>query len=130
MGRKHIVPYGVYIAYGFISAKFAERTGFSEANLGLLTEALSSMFEHDHSAARGQMSTRKLLLFRHDIALGNAPTYQLFDIVKVGRAVDGEFRTIDDARLGNLRPARKFSDYAIHIDRASLPAGVEIIEVL
>ena len=129
MGRKHIVPYGVYVAYGFISAKFAERTGFSEADLALLTEALSSMFEHDHSAARGQMSTRKLILFRHANALGNAPAHQLFDIVKVGRSVDGEYRAID-ARLDNLTPARKFSDYAVQIDRAALPAGVEIVEVL
>ncbi len=129
MGRKHIVPYGLYVAYGFISAKFAERTGFSEADLALLTEALSSMFEHDHSAARGQMSTRKLILFRHDNALGNAPAHQLFDIVKIGRAVDGELRAID-ARLDNLPPARRFSDYAVQIDRAALPAGVEIIEVL
>lgn len=129
MGRKHIVPYGVYVAYGFISAKFAERTGFSDADLGLLTEALSSMFEHDHSAARGQMSTRKLILFRHDNALGNAPAHKLFDIVKVGRSVDGAFRTID-AALDNLPPARKFADYAVQIDRGALPAGVEIIEVL
>ncbi len=129
MGRKHIVPYGVYVAYGFISAKFAERTGFSEADLALLTEALSSMFEHDHSAARGQMSTRKLILFRHDNALGNAPAHKLFDIVKVGRSVDGDFRTID-ARLDNLPPARKFSDYTVQIDRDALPQGVEIIEVL
>ena len=129
MGRKHIVPYGVYVAYGFISAKFAERTGFSDADLGLLTEALSTMFEHDHSAARGQMSTRKLILFRHANALGNAPAHQLFDMVKIGRAVDGEYRTID-ARLDNLPPARKFSDYAVQIDRDALPEGVEIIEVL
>ena len=129
MGRKHIVPYGLYVAYGFISAKFAERTGFSEADLSLLTEALVSMFEHDHSAARGQMSTRKLILFRHDNALGNAPAHQLFDIVKIGRAVDGEFRAID-ARLDNIGPARKFSDYAVNIDSAALPDGVEIVEVL
>ncbi|WP_323007831.1 type I-C CRISPR-associated protein Cas7/Csd2 [Pseudorhodobacter sp.] len=129
MGRKHIVPYGVYVAYGFISAKFAERTGFSEADLGLLTEALSSMFEHDHSAARGQMSTRKLILFRHDSALGNAPAHQLFDIVKIGRSVDGEFRNID-ARLDNLAPARRFSDYSVQIDRDALPAGVEVIEIV
>ena len=129
MGRKHIVPYALYVAYGFISAKFAERTGFSDADLGLLTEALSSMFEHDHSAARGQMSTRKLILFRHDNALGNAPAHQLFDMVKIGRAVDGEFRTID-ARLDNLPPARRFSDYSVQVDRNALPEGVEVIEVL
>lgn len=130
MGRKHIVPYGVYVAYGFISAKFAEKTGFSEADLGLLTEALSSMFEHDHSAARGQMSTRKLILFRHDNALGNAAAHQLFDMVKVGRSVDGEFRAVDDRGIGNLSPARKFSDYIVQIDRDALPTGVEIVEVL
>ena len=129
MGRKHIVPYGLYVAYGFISAKFAERTGFSEDDLSLLTEALASMFEHDHSAARGQMSTRKLILFRHDNALGNAPAHQLFDIVKIGRSVGGEFREID-ARLDNIPPARKFSDYAVQIDSAALPDGVEIVEVL
>ena len=129
MGRKHIVPYGLYVAHGFISAKFAERTGFSEADLALLTEALSTMFEHDHSAARGQMSTRKLILFRHANALGNAPAHQLFDMVKIGRAVDGEFRQID-ARLDNLPPARKFADYAVQINRDALPEGVEVIEVL
>ncbi len=129
MGRKHIVPYGLYVAHGFISAKFAERTGFSPADLDLLTEALTVMFEHDHSAARGQMSTRKLILFRHDNALGNAPAHQLFDMVKIGRAVDGEYRPID-ARLDNLPPARRFSDYAVQIDRDTLPTGVEIVEVL
>ena len=129
MGRKHIVPYGLYVAYGFISAKFAERTGFSPADLDLLTEALTVMFEHDHSAARGQMSTRKLILFRHDNALGNAPAHQLFDMVKIGRAVDGEYRPID-TRLDNLPPARRFSDYAVQIDRDTLPTGVEIVEVL
>lgn len=129
MGRKHIVPYGLYVAHGFISAKFAERTGFSEADLALLTEALSTMFEHDHSAARGQMSTRKLILFRHANALGNAPAHQLFDMVKIGRAVDGEFHQID-ARLDNLPPARKFADYAVQINRDALPEGVEIVEVL
>jgi len=129
MGRKHIVPYGLYVAYGFISAKFAERTGFSEDDLSLLTEALVSMFEHDHSAARGQMSTRKLILFRHDNALGNAPAHQLFDIVKIGRSVGGEFREID-TRLDNIPPARKFGDYAVQIDSAAVPDGVKIVEVL
>ncbi|AML51937.1 type I-C CRISPR-associated protein Cas7/Csd2 [Falsihalocynthiibacter arcticus] len=129
MGRKHIVPYGLYVAHGFISAKFAERTGFSDADLALLTEALSSMFEHDHSAARGHMSSRKLILFRHASALGNAPAHKLFDIVKIGRSVDGEFRAID-ARLDNLPPARKFGDYSVKIDHDALPAGVDLIEVL
>ncbi|CAM5329741.1 hypothetical protein FALB51S_01110 [Frigidibacter albus] len=130
MGRKHIVPYGIYVAHGFISAKFAERTGFSEADLELLFEALANMFEHDRSAARGEMTTRKLIAFRHDFALGNAPAHLLFDRVKIGRNVDGEFRAVDDRGLGNLRPARKFSDYLIDIDREGLPAGVEILELL
>lgn len=130
MGRKHIVPYGLYVAHGFISAKFAERTGFSEADLDLLFESLANMFEHDRSAARGEMTTRKLIAFRHDNALGNAPAHQLFDRVKIGRNVDGEFRAVDDSGLGNLRPARKFSDYIVDIDREGLPAGVEILELL
>lgn len=130
MGRKHIVPYGLYVAHGFISAKFAERTGFSEADLDLLFEALKNMFEHDRSAARGEMTTRKLIAFRHDNALGNAPAHSLFDRVQIGRNVDGEFRPLDDKGLGNLRPARKFSDYTVSIDRENMPAGVEILELI
>lgn len=130
MGRKHIVPYGLYVAHGFISAKFAERTGFSEADLDLLLEALASMFEHDRSAARGEMTTRKLVVFRHENALGNAPAHVLFERVKIGRSVDGEFREVDDKGLGNHAPARKFSDYVIKIDHEDLPSGVEILEPL
>lgn len=129
MGRKHIVPYGLYVAHGFISAKFAERTGFSQGDLDLLFEAIGSMFEHDRSAARGEMATRKLIIFRHENALGNAPAHRLFERVTVGRSVDGEYRDID-ARLDNLPPARKFSDYAVRIDYDDLPAGVEILELL
>lgn len=130
MGRKHIVPYGLYVAHGFISAKFAERTGFSEQDLDLLFEALTTMFEHDRSAARGEMSTRKLIVFKHENPLGNAPAHTLFDRLKIGRNIDGEFRAIDDKRIDNEPPARKFSDYVIAIDRDNLPAGVEIIERL
>jgi len=130
MGRKHIVPYGLYVAHGFISAKFAERTGFSEADLDLLFEALANMFEHDRSAARGEMTTRKLIAFRHANALGNAPAHALFDRVRIGRNVDGEFRELDDRGLGNLGPARRFGDYVINIDRDGLPEGVEILELL
>lgn len=130
MGRKHIVPYGLYVAHGFISAKFAERTGFSEADLDLLFEALKAMFEHDRSAARGEMTTRKLIAFRHDNALGNAPAHTLFDRVQVGRNVDGDFRPLDDRGLGNLPPARKFSDYIVTIDHEALPAGVEILDLV
>jgi len=130
MGRKHIVPYGLYRAHGFVSASLASQTGFSEADLALLFEALESMFEHDHSAARGEMSTRKLIVFKHGSMLGKAPAHALFDRVKVSRAVDGALRDLDDKGLGNLPPARKFSDYAVTIDRAGLPEGVEIIEKL
>ncbi len=130
MGRKHIVPYGLYVAHGFVSAKFAERTGFSDADLELLFEALVSMLEHDRSAARGEMTTRKVIAFRHESALGNAPAHLLFDRVKIGRNVDGELRAVDDRGLGNLRPARKFSDYMIDIDREGLPAGVEVLELV
>lgn len=130
MGRKHIVPYGLYVAHGFISAKFAERTGFSESDLDLLFEALANMFEHDRSAARGEMTARKLIVFRHGNALGNAPAHRLFDLVQVGRNVDGEFRALDDRGLGNLPPARKFSDYTVSIDRQGLPESVEILELL
>ena len=129
MGRKHIVPYGLYRAHGFISAKFAERTGFSESDLDLLFEALTSMFDHDRSAARGEMASRKLIVFRHENALGNAPAHLLFDRVKIGRNVDGQYRTIDE-RLDNISPARKFADYAIEIDRENLPAGIEVVERL
>ncbi|MFB2553751.1 type I-C CRISPR-associated protein Cas7/Csd2 [Ensifer soli] len=129
MGRKHIVPYGLYVAHGFISAKFAERTGFSEADLALLFEALTTMFEHDRSAARGEMTTRKLIVFKHENPLGNAPAGVLFDRVRIGRTVDGAFREID-IRLDNLPPARRFTDYTVAIDRENLPAGVEIIEKL
>lgn len=127
MGRKHIVPYGLYRAHGFISASLADRTGFSEDDLELLLEALGNMFEHDHSAARGEMATRKLVVFRHASVLGNAPAHALFDRVKVARMLDGEARTID-RRLDNLPPARAFNDYTVTIDSEGLPAGVEIIE--
>lgn len=130
MGRKHIVPYGLYRAHGFISAKLAERTGFADVDLDLVFEALQSMFEHDRSAARGEMASRKLIVFKHATALGNASAHTLFDRVKIGRNVDGEFREVDDRGLGNLPPARKFSDYKIEIDRSNQPLGIEIIERL
>ena len=128
MGRKHIIPYGLYVAHGFISAKFAERTGFSEDDLDLLLEALTNMFEHDRSATRGQMATRKLIMFTHENALGNAPAHALFDRVRIGRNIDGEFRALDDKGLGNLAPARKFTDYLIEVDRNDMPPGVNINE--
>jgi CRISPR-associated protein Csd2 len=126
MGRKHIVPYGLYRAHGFVSAKLAERTGFSEADLDLLREALITMFEHDRSAARGEMATRKAIAFKHANALGNAPAHALFERIRIGRNIDGEFRTID-RRLDNHPPARQFSDYIVEIDHNELPQGIDII---
>jgi len=129
MGRKHIVPYGLYRAHGFISAKLAERTGFSEGDLTFLFEALENMFEHDHSAARGEMASRKLIVFKHASALGNAPAHKLFDLVHVGRNVEGEMYKPGDRRLDNLPPARRYDDYIVQIDKQP-PEGVEIIECL
>lgn len=119
MGRKHIVPYGLYRVHGFISAKLAEKTGFSEEDLSLLWRSLAYMFEHDRSAARGEMAARKLIVFRHDHPMGNAPAHKLFDLVKVER-VDGETDT----------PARGFGDYKIVVDAETLPEGVAIEEKL
>jgi CRISPR-associated protein Csd2 len=93
MGRKHIVPYGLYRAHGYVSAPLASHpvkgTGFSDADLELLFEALGQMFEHDRSAARGEMATRKLIVFRHATALGNAQAHSLFDRVKTWRVHQG-----------------------------------------
>lgn len=108
MGRKHIVPYALYRAHGFISAPLAAQTGFSDEDLNLLWEALVNMFEHDHSAARGQMNARKLVVFKHDSKLGNAPAHKLFERVKVARATDEK------------KPARSFTDYIVTVDRSEL----------
>lgn len=128
MGRKHIVPYGLYRAHGFISAKLSERTGFSDDDLNVLFEALENMFEHDRSAARGEMAVRKLIVFKHDCALGNAPAHVLFERIKVGRNMDGECRAIGDKSLDNQPPARSFGDYKVEIDKTNMPEGVTIIE--
>ncbi|WP_323846893.1 type I-C CRISPR-associated protein Cas7/Csd2 [Microbulbifer magnicolonia] len=119
MGRKHIVPYGLYRAHGYISAKLAERTGFSEEDLELLWRALTNMFEHDRSAARGEMAARKLIVFKHEHPMGNAPAHKLFETVKVER-VEGS----DDT------PARGFQDYRVTVDAESLPQGVSVEEKL
>lgn len=117
MGRKHIVPYGLYRMEGFISAPLAEKTGFSEKDADLLWQALTDMFEHDHSAARGKMSTRKLFVFKHEKPLGNAPAQKLFDLVKC-------------RRLDEQKPPRCFADYEVSCNRAAKPQGVEVIEKL
>jgi CRISPR-associated protein Csd2 len=117
MGEKHIVPYGLYRAEGFISAHFASGpngTGFDEDDLTLLWQALINMFDHDHSAARGRMTARRLIAFRHDSALGNAPAQKLLDLVKHAPA---EGRGADT-------PAREFQDYTLTFDDSALPQGV------
>jgi CRISPR-associated protein Csd2 len=115
MGRKDIVPYGLYRAHGFISASFAKQTGFSEQDMELLFQSLENMFDHDHSAARGEMNPRGLIVFKHDSKLGNAPSHKLFEAVTVKRK-DG------------VEVPRAFSDYDVAIDRSAIPAGIEVIE--
>lgn len=115
MGRKFTVPYGLYRTHGFISASLAEQTGFSEEDLELFWDAMKNMFDHDRSAARGEMAARKLIVFKHDSKLGNAPAHKLFELVKVEKT-SGE------------APPRLFSDYRVTVDSA--PDGVEIIDML
>jgi CRISPR-associated protein Csd2 len=121
MGRKHIVPYGLYRAHGFISAHLAERTGFCEDDLQLFWEALGQMFEHDRSATRGEMTSRRLIVFRHHSKLGNAPAHRLFETVKVRRAAGA-------GADQSLHPSRAFGDYVVHIHRDAVPPGVELVE--
>jgi CRISPR-associated protein Csd2 len=132
MGRKHVIPYGLYRAHGYVSAPLASHpvkgTGFSQDDLGLLFEALTNMFEHDRSAARGEMATRKLVVFRHASALGNAPASSLFERVKVYRAFKGSRQEIGSDAIDNWPPARSFDDYAIEVRRDGLPDGIEVFE--
>lgn len=112
MGRKYIVPYGLYRMEGYISANLARRTtGFSEDDLALLWEAIINMFDYDHSAARGKMAVRSLIVFKHDSELGNAPSYKLFDLVNV-------------CRKDETKVARAFDDYEVSIDLENMPQGV------
>jgi CRISPR-associated protein Csd2 len=117
MGRKFIVPYALYRAEGFVSAPLAEKTGFSDADLELLWQSLVNMFEHDRSAARGKMAARKLLVFKHDCKMGNAPAHVLFDAVTTRPAE------------GAASPARAYSDYVINVE-GKLPSGVTLLEKL
>ena len=112
MGRKYIVPYALYRAEGFVSANLAQKvTGFSDEDLELLWEAIINMFENDRSAARGKMSVRELIVFKHDSEFGNAPAYKLFDTVKVSRK--------DTSGV-----PRSYEDYMVDVDIASVPEGV------
>lgn len=130
MGRKHIVPYGLYRAHIFVNAKLAERTGFTQTDLDLLFEALTSMFEHDRSAARGEMSSRKIVVFKHASALGNAAAHDLFDRVTVQRKFGDDLYDLGSDRLDNLPPARRFADYSVSVDRDGLPEGIEVLELV
>lgn len=112
MGRKYIVPYGLYRMEGYISANLARKTtGFSEEDLELFWQAIYNMFEHDHSAARGKMAVRKLIIFKHDSELGNMPAHKLFEMVKVNKKE-------------NVAIVRSFEEYEVIIDESSLPEGV------
>ena len=116
MGRKATVPYGLYVCHGFISANLAQQTGFSEEDLELFWAALKNMFDVDRSAARGLMSAQKLIVFKHDSVLGNAPANKLFDLVKVEKVCDGA--------------PRSFGDYTVTIDKDKLPANVTVEELI
>lgn len=116
MGRKHTIPYGLYMAHGFVSSFLAKQTGFGEEDLNLLWQALSQMFEHDRSAARGEMATRGLYVFKHDSELGNAPAHALFEHIR--------------PKLKNgVAIARSFDDYEVTVDEADMPSGVTLIRL-
>ena len=118
MGRKYIIPYGLYRAEGFISANLARKTtGFSEEDLALFWQAVINMFENDHSAARGKMAVRELIVFKHDSELGNAPSYKLFDTVKVTRKKE-------------VASARSYQDYEVAVDTQALPEGVSCTRMI
>lgn len=115
MGRKYTIPYGLYRAHGFVSAHLAEQTGFGTDDLKLFWDSLMQMFEHDHSAARGLMSARRLVIFEHSSPLGNVPAHSLFDRVTCVRVTDG--------------PARQFEDYRILIDKKESQEAMSTISV-
>ena len=117
MGRKATVPYGLYVCHGFISANLAQQTGFTTEDLDLFFDALKNMFDIDRSAARGLMSAQRLIVFKHDSVLGNAPANKLFDLVKV-------------ERKDKSNTARSFADYEVTINKDCLPGGVTIEEII
>lgn len=118
MGRKQIIPYGLYRVEGYISANLARKTtGFCEDDLNLLWEAIINMFEHDHAAARGNMSVRELIVFKHSNELGNCPAYKLFDAITIKRKDES-------------KPPRAFSDYDVIIDKTAIHPEVELIRMI
>jgi CRISPR-associated protein Csd2 len=121
MGRKNLIPYGLYRCHGFISAHLARDTGFTDADLDLFWQALSQMFDHDRSAARGTMAPQKLIVFKHTSALGNAPAHKLFERVTV--VLKPELKT-------SARAARQFADYDVAVNEQNLPSGITIQSLL
>ena len=113
MGRKFTVPYGLYVAHGFVSAHLAAQTGFSEEDPQLFWDALVNMFEHDRSAARGEMSTRGLYIFKHANELGNSPAHSLFKLVQ-------------PKLKAGIPVAREFEDYDVDVNREGVPQNVEL----
>jgi len=139
MGRKSLIPYGLYAARGFISANLAEETGFSEDDLALLWEALANMYDHDHSASKGFMSARRLVVFKHvgtdsdgdqrtrQAKMGCAPAHRLLDFSRPGCEVD---HAIVEVSHKTDTPPRSFHDYRFEVHRSRLPNGVEAVEIL
>ena len=118
MGRKHVVPYALYKAEGYVSANLARvSTGFSEEDLLLFWEAVINMFEHDRSAARGKMVMRELIVFKHDSEFGNAPSHKLFDLVSIGK-------------IDSTKPPRQYGDYKVTVDESSLPQNVTLTRMV
>ena len=116
MGRKNTVPYGLYRCHGYISAHLAKQTGFDEQDLELLWQSLANMFDHDHSAARGEMSCCALYVFRHDCELGNSPARKLFETIHIERISEG--------------PARNYADYQVTVVDEALPQGVSLLRIV
>lgn len=117
MGRKHTVSYGLYRAHGFVSGALAAQTGFGRGDFDLLLEALANMFDHDRSAARGEMTTRGLYVFEHDSPLGSAPAHTLLDRAQV-------------ARRAGIAVPRSFGDYDVSVDEAGMPQGVSLRRIV
>ncbi len=117
MGRKNLIPYGLYRCHGFISAHLANETGFSDDDLALFWQSLTQMFDHDRSASRGTMAPQKLIVFKHQSMLGNAPAHKLFERVSAKRKV-------------GVNAPRAFSDYEFAFNKTELPAGIEVMELL
>ena len=117
MGRKNLIPYGLYRSQGFISANLARETGFSDDDLNLFWQALQNMFDLDRSASRGIMAPQKLIVFKHQSALGNAPAHKLFERITV-------------TRQESIQAARQFSDYVVSVNIEDLPQNVEVMEIL